>query len=358
MKKSRMGQLKLFDDIELNPKVIVKKTKIDESYIKKLLPIKVSPIYDLYWRFAHWRQLIFFRKLYNQTPLTDDPILSKYKFTNSYRASDRVSQYLIRNVIYKKKSNNLDTFYRIILFKLFNKIETWELLEKEFGEITFKNYNYEKYDHFFNSILSSRKRIYSAAYIMAPGKLLSGVTRKHSNHLKLLELMINDEVHEKITKLDRFQEVYDLLTRYPMIGPFLGYQFSIDLNYSEIINFSEDEFVIPGPGAQSGIAKCFEDTAGLSEIEIIRFMKDRQEFEFKRLELDFPSLWGRPLTLIDCQNIFCEVDKYSRIAFPNINGKNNRKKIKQIYKQNKQKINSYLYPPKWGINEVISERKI
>ena len=36
-------------------------------------------------------------------PLTDDLILREYKFTNSYRASDRVSQYLIKNVIYQNE---------------------------------------------------------------------------------------------------------------------------------------------------------------------------------------------------------------------------------------------------------------
>jgi hypothetical protein len=265
---------------------------------------------------------------------------------------------LIKNVIYKKKFGDVDTFFRIIFFKLFNKIETWELLEKEFGDINYNNYNYDTYNSFLNDLLANKKSIYSAAYIMAPGKLLPELNRKHSNHLKLLEMMIKDKVHERITKVKRFQEVYDILIQYPMIGPFIGYQFSIDLNYSEMINFSENEFVIPGPGALSGIAKCFEDTAGFSNIEIIRFMKDRQEFEFKRLGLDFQTLWGRPLTLIDCQNIFCEVDKYTRISFPEIKGRNDRKKIKQIYKPNKDKLKTYWYPPKWGINDAIENKKM
>lgn len=358
MKINRMKQANLFDNYDILTNSKLQSLQFDKAYAKTLLPIKVSPIYDVYWQFAHWRQLIFFKKIYNKTPLTNDPILLKYKFTNTYRASDRVSQYLIRNVIYERHFDFKNLFFRILLFKFFNKIETWEFLKNEFGEIILENYNYENYNNFLSSLLSSNIRIYSAAYIMAPGKLQPGLDRKHSNHLKLLEMMVNDEVYNKISKVKQFQDVYDLLTKYPMIGPFLGYQFSIDLNYSEIINFSENEFVIPGPGALSGIAKCFEDTAGLSNIEIIRFMKDRQEIEFRRLGLDFPSLWGRPLKLIDCQNIFCEVDKYSRIAYPNVKGKNDRKRIKQIYKPNQQKINSYWYPPKWGINDAIKETKI
>ena len=37
-------------------------------------------------------------------PWTEDPIIAQYRFTNVYRASDRVSQYLIQNVIYKGES--------------------------------------------------------------------------------------------------------------------------------------------------------------------------------------------------------------------------------------------------------------
>ena len=64
------------------------------------------------------------------------------------------------------------------------------------------------------------------------------------------------------------------------------------------------EFVVPGPGALDGIHKCFSDLGGLNEIDIIRLVADRQrqEYEFERLGLEFRSLWGRRLQLIDCQN--------------------------------------------------------
>jgi hypothetical protein len=44
-------------------------------------------------------------------------------FTNAYRAADRVSQYLIRNVIYQSDlpGNADELVFRILLFKLFNR---------------------------------------------------------------------------------------------------------------------------------------------------------------------------------------------------------------------------------------------
>ncbi len=59
---------------------------------------------------------------------TADEILSTYKFTNAYRAADRVSQYLIREVIYHGDQSPENLFFRTLLFKIFNKIDTWELL--------------------------------------------------------------------------------------------------------------------------------------------------------------------------------------------------------------------------------------
>src|SRR4051812_39503475 len=88
---------------------------------KTLAPAIPTVIYDTYWRFATERQNLFFRRHNgDEFPWTEDPILRTYKFTNAYRASDRVSQYLIRNVIYKGDQSPKEVFFRTILFKLFN----------------------------------------------------------------------------------------------------------------------------------------------------------------------------------------------------------------------------------------------
>jgi alpha-glutamyl/putrescinyl thymine pyrophosphorylase clade 1 len=43
--------------------------------------------------------------------------------------------------------------------------------------------------------------------------------------------------------------VYDLLHGYPLMGDFMSYQTTIDLNYSGPLEFSENEFTQAGPGA-------------------------------------------------------------------------------------------------------------
>lgn len=328
--------------------------------ISHILPAKPTIVFDTYWRFAAERQKIFFNKLENSPmPWTDDPILSTYKFTNAYRASDRASQYLINHVIYRKDlPDSIDeVFFRIILFKIFNKIETWKLLEKKLGPIVYSDYSFDRYNKVLVEAMASSQAIYSAAYIMpSGGKQLGGYTAKHQNHLKLIEKMMLDELPKQLADAENMHRGFDLFRKYPTIGDFLAYQFITDVNYSQITSFSEMDFVIPGPGALDGIRKSFLDLGGLNEPEIIKFMVDNQESEFERLGLEFQSLWGRRLQLIDCQNLFCEVDKYSRIRHPDISGISGRTRIKQKYVANWEQID-YWYPPKWGINQAVKEYK-
>jgi len=322
-----------------------------------ILPLKPTVVYDTYWRFAAERQRVFFRRLEGSPPpWTRDPIIAAHKFTNAYRASDRVSQYLIRRVIYRDDlpPSAEDVFFRVMLFKLFNKIETWEILERELGPLVVEDFSFETYDAVLSRAMQSGHTIYSAAYIMPSGGGSLGHDRKHRNHLVLLERMLDESLPGRLTDCGTMQRAFELLKSYPGIGDFLAYQYLTDLNYSELTDFSESGFVVPGPGALDGIRKCFINTGGLNEPEIIQFMADRQEAEFDRLGLDFESLWGRPLQLIDCQNLFCEVDKYARVRHPEISGLSGRTRIKQRLMP-KGALPDPWYPPKWDLNNRIAE---
>lgn len=321
-----------------------------------LSPARTTVVFDSYWRFAAERQRVFFSRIEGKpAPWSEDPILNEYKFTNAYRASDRVSQHLIKNVIFSGPDDPTDVFFRTLLFKLFNKIDTWHLLESQLGELRWEAFRYSDYDRVLSSALQSGATIYSAAYIMAAGNGLFSVSRKHQTHLKLLEMMIAESVPRRLRECRTMQKGFELLRSYPLIGDFLAYQLVTDLNYSDLTPFSEMEFTMPGPGARDGIRKCFESLGGLSEVDIIRLMADRQEYEFQRLGIEFPSLWGRRLQLIDIQNLFCEVDKYARIKHADVAGISGRTRIKQRFKKSVGQID-YFYPPKWGLRVSLPTR--
>src|SRR5438270_10873401 len=91
--------------------------------------LKATAVFDTYWRFAEARQALFMRRVRGESPpWTTDPVLAQHRFTNAYRVSDRVSQYLIRHVIYEGTDEPEEVLVRIFLFELFNRIGTWERL--------------------------------------------------------------------------------------------------------------------------------------------------------------------------------------------------------------------------------------
>lgn len=309
--------------------------------------LRLTPVFDTYWRFAAERQAMFMRRVSGEMPpWTSDKILGSHRFTNVYRASDRVSQYLIRHVLYEGSGTAEEVFFRAMLFKLFNRIDTWEQLTRAVGVPSWCEFDFDRYADVLDTLLAQGRRIYSSAYIMPSPNF--GSPRKHRNHLHLLEHMMRDHAPLRVSRATSLQEVFNLLLGYPSLGGFLAYQFSVDLNYSGLLDFSEMDFVVAGPGARDGIRKCFSDTGGLSEAEIIRIMIERADDEFRRLGLCFQTLWGRPLQLIDCQNLFCEVSKYARVAHPEIKGESGRTRIKQKYVPNTTPVAQW-YPPKWGL---------
>jgi hypothetical protein len=314
-------------------------------------PPSPAPVFDTYWRFAAERQEIYFRRLAGtRSPWTADPVLSQYRFTNVFRATDRVSQYLIKEVAYANSAlSERDQALRILLFKIFNKIETWELLQSTLGAITCATFKVDRLSKVLDQAFSARATIYSAAYIMPSGGHGLRHARKHQMHLHLLAMLLRDKVLDRILAAKSMEAAYQGLLDVPTFGPFLAYQFVTDLNYSSALNFSEMEFVVPGPGAKDGIRKCFTSLGDLTESEVIQWVAERQELEFSRLGLKFRTLWGRPMQLIDCQNVFCEVDKYARVAHPEVLGRSGRSRIKQRFTASGQ-LPTPWFPPKWNIS--------
>lgn len=276
-------------------------------------------------------------------------MLAAYKFTNAYRASDRVSKYLIRSVIYEGAQEPRELFFRTLLFKLFNRVETWELLQRQLGKLHTDGFRVEWYDRVLSAAMNRGERIYSGAYIMPSG----GKGTKHQMHLELLARMLRDELPERIAGTETMAQAFAALRAYPTIGDFLAYQYVTDLNYSTLTDFSETEFVVPGPGALSGLRKCFADTGGLTDAEVIRLAQERLSECFATTGVTFPSLPGRPLQFIDVQNLFCEVDKYARVAYPQFAGVDGRIRIKQRFRPSAP-MHPLWYPPKWGINDKLA----
>lgn len=313
--------------------------------------MEITPVYNTYWRFAAERQAIYMRRLSDPVgPWTADPILADYRFTNAYRASDRVSQFLIREVQYHEDRSQepRELFFRTLLFKIFNRINTWRALERELGPLSWRDTDLDAVLRVLDLLMARGERLYSAAYIMPAPPF--GHVRKHANHLALLKRMIDDRLPERVRQAPTLRAVYETLLGCPGLGPFLAFQYTIDLNYSALLDHDESDFVVAGPGALDGIAKCFSDVGRRSPEEVIHWICDQQERALADAGLTFQTLFGRRLQPIDCQNLFCEISKYARVAHPDVTGLSGRTRIKQRYRRTPDPLSAPLFPPRWGLH--------
>jgi alpha-glutamyl/putrescinyl thymine pyrophosphorylase clade 1 len=317
-----------------------------------------SPVYDTYWNLAAERQNIYFRRLNGMAPpWTDDTILATFKFTNAYRALDRTSQYLIRNVIYAGDSDDIEVIFRTILFKIFNRIQTWEQLTARLGCIGTRGFDPRQYADALDAVRAEGTAIYSAAYIMPPVTAHPSVT-KHRGHLALVAQLLSNRVLDSLARSKSLEEIYEHLRACPSFGSFLAYQFAVDINYGPGLAFAEAEFVVAGPGAREGISKCFISRDGWTNEELIFWTVDRQDMEFERLDLSFQNLWGRSLQPIDVQNLFCETAKYARVAHPSYTRPGGRSHIKQRFRPADVPFVKPWFPPSWEVNALVASSGI
>ena len=302
-----------------------------------------------FFYFIQERMEIFWNKIEGRNTLTSDPILRKYKFTNVYRACDRVSQYLISEVIYKniEKYTPQDVLLRILVFKVFNKIATWEYLLQTYGEITTRNFDVKQ----ISTLLSARQAnvpIFNNAYMMTGSHTkYDYLSSKHEKWLTMVrDEFLGNQIVNEVLEASSLEDVYSALHKCSFLGGFLAYQYAIDFNYSPYVDFSENSFVKAGIGAIRGIKKCFHCYGNEYEDAIYYVLDHFEELQAKYGFTDFRPLPGRKPTLLDLQNCFCETDKYLRQAMPELMVDN--KRIKQVYKACLHEL-SYMFPPKWNI---------
>lgn len=316
--------------------------------------------YYLYWMCE--RMNIFWKKYEGKpAPWTEDEVLRNGKFCNVYRCLDRVSQYLLSHVIYNgKKYEPEDIFFRILLFKHFNKIETWDLMEKEFGEITYE-VGLENIAKFLDDCIERKIAIYGNAYIINcffyqyPEYKHITKLSKHRAHFRIYEDEIFQNGHlYDFLEAGSLEELFWVFRKMKIYGDFTAQQYAIDLNYSTLFDFDENDFVITGPGSIRGIERTFESARGCDYVGVIKWIHENLEellFDFtKETSMEFYPLPNRMPTLIDLQSTFCETDKYLRargLDTPGVKVKGVR--MKAEYKESPKKI-EYLFPPKWNID--------
>ncbi len=322
--------------------------------------------FKYYMYFIEERMNIFWRKYFQiQNPYTDDKILQEYKFTNVYRSLDRVSQYLIREIINEEEGyTKKDLFWRILLFKHFNKIETWEHLIADLGDITFDTTKEEIIES-LDKLSQNDIPVYSNAFMLTASFMrkpdfmaeygLEKGSKKYVIYLSIFyKYFIGLGKIDEVLNSSSLKNLYDNLRKTPAFANFLAMQFTTDLNWSFLFNFDENDFVVASVGSTRGINRCFTfEGRERNYDEVIMWIHANFDKLLKEYDCNFIPLPNRMPTVMDLQNCLCETDKYLRGLGVEIEGvKVHGKRIKSKYKESSKKITQYYFPKDWNVGEL------
>ncbi len=288
---------------------------------------------NLFWNFVCERQNIYYKRniLRLKQPWTSDKILQKERFTNIYRELDPGTKYAIDNIL-EIEASKQDKIFNIMFYRLIGRSDTHKLI----GFQKLNNFNSKSIENKLKFIRDiENKPVFTAAY-MVGGYTKMGSKDKIENVIKLFtNLKKNFNLfYSKIESCKNPEEVYNVIKSEYGFGNFLAYQILVDLLYplriynnEPLLPYLHNTWSSPGPGARKGINLILKERA--KPLEVMKWLKDNQEKEFKRLNLDFKYLEVNKIkiniSLANIQNCLCEFHKYIKIS--NGTGRGRRKFI-------------------------------
>ena len=261
-------------------------------------------------------------------PWTKDPVLQEFRFTNIRREHDRESKWLIKNISTNSKLSYEDKLLNSILFRLYNKHQTSELIGMPFHFT--KDWDPEWYRAVFEAAEKEDPSIVFFTGAFNTGGMKSALKRYVPEGtdlyipLRVLYFMKHlQKIHlvRDIKAAETQKDVFDRLSSIVGLGEFLGYQMFVDMTYIPEFPFSENEFTVAGPGCKMGLDYLFTDKDGMTYEECIFWVRDNLERLFQEdlgREWDSDRIFrdlaeeDRCFNVMSLENCFCELSKYIR----------------------------------------------
>lgn len=324
-------------------------------------------------------------------PWTTNEILRQVKFCNVRREHDRQSLNLINNIVKDDRLTLADKMFNSVLFRMFNlwgPIESlggpWTI--KEFADINldlardvlqeYEAQGGKVFTNAFNTgglkqclafpelVVNHKEQRFGGMMVKVferdgPMKFFVGeMDYKEAKKLaeanpetveidgwepympmrviRSLKAFVTKfpeyfrELLELSSPQDVYQAMYDDIEG---LGPFLAYQIWVDFTYNEDYPFSENHFTIAGPGCRAGIDLLFADKGGMTHDECIFWLRDNQDKVFAPYDYERETFWlheapeDKCMNVMQLENMFCELQKYTRCVQAIIAGNKPRGKV-------------------------------
>jgi len=268
-----------------------------------------------YLYFVYEREAVRLAKEQNRPgALTDDPILLKYRFTNIRRRDDRVSQWVIKNLIEPNTTRD-DLWFTLLIARLVNWPPTLQaLLDAEVIPCCPEDFDPVK----FSAVLEHQKalgvKVYGAAYMVFPTMKDPGGVKSKS----IAKYIIGDAVKLKdqidqavwISDIPSVSETVNALQECFGVSTFIAGQVAADLTYDMgHLGLAVDlhTYAPRGPGSQRGLnlllGKPLHHAWSQFDFNVALMRAEH---------LILIDLVISGLTLHDVQNTMCEYSKYAK----------------------------------------------
>lgn len=262
------------------------------------------------------RERIRLRKLRGETPLTLDPILSQYKFTNINRSHDYTTKWLIDNWYEPNRAQPLEIqALNCAIARYFGRVEFLDALGYQ------RSWEPQHIVEFAKQRFREGKPVFTGAYIITN----QGMTDPKE------EIVVNcflQPYRESLPNLigiaertRSWQAVGEKLMRIPGFGAFMAKEVLLDWQLTPLLENAVDKLTWSpaGPGAIRGLRRLEgfrgkDINKAMSQGEALEKMKDllAQLVEDRAFEDHMPAI-GREFGVTDIQFSLCEFDKYMRV---------------------------------------------
>lgn len=362
---------------------------VREEKIKSAKPV-LSPTHThLSYEWMRDRYQIHVKKDVQRLPApwTDNPILRQVKFCNVRREHDRQSLNLINNIVMNDALGMADKMFNCVLFRMFN---LWDPIQAIGGAMTIKEFakiNLDATRERLHKFEADGGKVFTNAFNTGGLKQCLAFPEMVVNHKKqrfggmMVNLICKDGSTQNMdykeakaiaeaepdfytiegwepympmrvirslkafvnkypnyfhdllrlgTPLEVYQRMYDDIEG---LGPFLAYQIWVDFTYIPEYPFSENHFTVAGPGCRAGIDLLFLNKDGMTHEECIFWLRDNQDAVYGPLGYNREEFWSaeepwdRHLNIMAGENMFCELQKYTRCVEAIQQGKKPRGKV-------------------------------
>lgn len=283
-----------------------------------------------YHEFCYERQLIWHKKNVQKLPppWTNDQTLQTYHFCNVYRELDKGTRYIIDKVCNNKALSDEQKILNIVAYRFFNQIGTFE--DIFYGILDHKTFDFKYYEKLLDNKKKAGQKLFHVAYIISP-QPFNPSYRPRDKHVQVLFVL--DGLAKELNKAEFLQKLKSAQTaqgsfnalNIPLTGNFLRYEIWQDISYTDIIPFTDNDFLIVGPGALWGIELLEGRSVPIQEaLDYCYMLRNSQKEKFAELKKHTGKDWLKIsydkaysnvpyLSLANIEAGLCEFRKYTRL---------------------------------------------